>query len=161
MKEPIEDFGLIQLIEQGGVVSDIPGATPLEVLTNLIKTVMLPPEISREVLVQAVLEREALMSTAVGHGIALPHPRNPIIANPQDQFVVIGFLRRQVDWKALDGKPVHTALLIVSSSAKLHLHTLSRINFFCQQESFRELLQNRVSRQRIIEVIQEAERAWK
>jgi PTS system nitrogen regulatory IIA component len=65
-----------------------------------------------------------------------------------------------VDWKALDGKPVHTALLIVSASAKLHLHTLSRINFFCQQEGFRELLERRADLEEITKTIREAEAAW-
>ncbi|MDR2486320.1 MAG: PTS sugar transporter subunit IIA [Treponema sp.] len=161
MNEKIEKSGLIQLIKRGGVFSDLPGANPLEVLTGLIQTVPLPDGISREGLLKAVLEREALMPTAIGNGIALPHPRNPIITGPQDQFVVIGFPRQQVDWKALDGKPVHTLLLIVSSSAKLHLRTLSQISFFCHQETFRDLLQKQASQQHIIDVIQEAEGAWR
>ena len=159
MKEKIEEYSLVQLIERGGICPDIPGNAPLEVLSTLLQTIPLP--VSREELLKAILEREALMPTGIGHGIALPHPRNSLITNSQDQFMVIGFLRQPVDWKALDGKLGHTLLLIVSSSAKLHLHTLSRINFFCQQESFRGLLQNHASQQCIIDVIRDAEGAWK
>jgi PTS system nitrogen regulatory IIA component len=158
--EKFEEAGLISLIERGGIFSDVPGTTPAEALSSLINTAPLPDIINREELLKAVLEREALMSTAVGHGIALPHPRNPVAAASQDQRVVIGFLRHRVDWKALDRKPIHTVLLIVSSSPKTHLHTLSRINFFCQQESFRELLENRSPQQRIVEVIRKAEADW-
>jgi PTS system nitrogen regulatory IIA component len=100
------------------------------------------------------------MSTAVGHGISLPHPRNPLITDTHEQFVAIAFPKRNVDWSALDGAPVHTVILIVSASAKLHLRTLSQINFFCQQESFRALLENRASREEIIKVIGDAEEAW-
>lgn len=151
---------LIDLIERGGVFSDISGSTPLEILSNLIKTIELPAKINRDALLKAVLERENLMSTSVGKGIALPHPRNPIISDPSDQFVVIAFLKQRTDWKALDGVPVHTLILIVSASAKLHLRTLSMINFFCQEESFRELLQNRASKEEIITVIKSAESTW-
>jgi PTS system nitrogen regulatory IIA component len=163
MNKKIEKFeknSLIQLIERGGLFPDISGASPLEVLTHLIQLIPLPVMINRQDLLKAVLEREALMPTGIGHGIALPHPRNPLITDPQDQFLVIGFLQQPVDWKALDSKPVHTLLLMVSASAKLHLHSLSRINFFCQQESFRDLLQSRSSQQRIIDVIRETESTW-
>jgi PTS system nitrogen regulatory IIA component len=152
-----EKKNLIHLIERGGVFSQLPGTSPAEVLSGLISALALTDP---EGLLQAVLEREALMSTAVGHGIALPHPRNPAAAELQDERVAVGFLSRPVDWKALDRQPVHTVLLILSSSAKTHLHTLSRINFFCQQESFRELLRNRASQQTISDVIREAEKAW-
>lgn len=156
-----ETIGLIQLIEKAGVFPDLPGTVPAEVLSSLIAIMPLPESLNRGALLQAVLEREALMSTAVGYGIALPHPRNPIIASPHDQCAAVGYLRRPVDWKALDRRPVHTVLLIVSSSAKAHLHTLSSITFFCQQESFRELLQNRAPQQQIIDAIREAEKAWR
>jgi PTS system nitrogen regulatory IIA component len=51
-------------------------------------------------------------------------------------------------------------ILIVSASAKLHLQTLSQINFLCQQESFRELLKKRSSLAEICGAIEEAEKAW-
>ncbi|MDR3342982.1 MAG: PTS sugar transporter subunit IIA [Treponema sp.] len=160
-QEPIADRGLITLIEQGKICQGIPGTTPLEVLTNIFHAIPVPAPVNRDVLLKAVLEREALMPTAIGHGIALPHPRNPLIIDPTEQFVTIAFLQQPVDWKALDGNPVCTLLLIVSASAKLHLHTLARINFFCQQGSFRELLENRASQGEIIAFIRKAEAAWR
>jgi PTS system nitrogen regulatory IIA component len=149
------------LIQKGGILYDIPGISPEEALTNMTRVLQVPPGFDRDGLLTAVLEREALMPTSIGHGIALPHPRNPIISGIEDQFVTIGFLKWSVDWKTLDGKPVHSLMLIVSASAKLHLDTLSRINFFCQQRSFRQLLKDRSSLKSIIETIQEAEQAWK
>jgi PTS system nitrogen regulatory IIA component len=161
MNNQTEEAGLAALIQRGGVFYDISGTTPVEVLTNLLELIPAPASVSREELLKAVLEREALMPTAIGHGIALPHPRNPLISKSDEQRVVIAFLKNPVDWSALDGVPVHTVLLAVSASAKEHLRTLSGVNFFCQQQSFRDLLQSRSSRERIIEVIHEAERAWK
>jgi PTS system nitrogen regulatory IIA component len=122
----------------------------------------LPPAsaIDRDQLLEAVLEREALMPTAVGCGIALPHPRNPLVSSPSEEFVTVAFLKQPVDWQALDGKPVHTVMLIVSASAKLHLHTLSRINFFCRQEASQALFENRAPADRIIRAIKDAEDAW-
>jgi PTS system nitrogen regulatory IIA component len=147
------------LIMRGGVLSKVSGTTPGEVITNIIETIRFPV-IDTGRLLSAVMEREALMSTAVGHGIALPHPRNPPVTESADQFVVIAFLEQPVNWNSLDGMPVHTAILIVSASPKQHLRTLSQINFFCQQEAFRGLLKSRASSDEIIAAIRAAEQTW-
>jgi PTS system nitrogen regulatory IIA component len=101
------------------------------------------------------------MSTGIGKGIALPHPRNPMAADRGSQFTALGFLEHPVQWNAPDGEPVHTLLFIVSASAKLHLHTLSQINFFCQDDAFAGLLKNRASQEAIIKYIKETEQDWK
>jgi PTS system nitrogen regulatory IIA component len=158
MTDTTTEPGLIELIRRGGGFRTIPGSSPQELLTNLIRGIALPPKVDRTVLLRAVLEREALMTTAVGNGIALPHPRNPLITDPAEQFVTISFTERDLNWEALDGKPVHTAILIVSASPRMHLHTLSRLNFFCQQEPFRLRLRNRASAAEILTAIEETER---
>jgi PTS system nitrogen regulatory IIA component len=152
---------LAALIPEGGVFYDVSGRNFTEVLINLLKDIPAPASLSREELLKAVLEREALMPTAIGRGIALPHPRTPLINRAEEQFLIIAFLKNPVDWGALDGIPVHTALLVVSASAREHLHTLSELNFFCRQESFLKLLENRASRESLITAIRETEETWK
>jgi PTS system nitrogen regulatory IIA component len=160
MKRDLGEESLADLVNRGGVYDDIPGDSPREILTGIIDRIPLPPEIDKNSLLTAVLEREALMPTGIGKGVALPHPRNPVITDTRRQFVAIAFPARPVDWNALDGKPVHTALLIVSASAKQHLHILSKVNFLCQQESFYQLLQNKASREKIAQAVREAEQTW-
>jgi PTS system nitrogen regulatory IIA component len=151
---------LIELIKRGGDFRIIPGATPRELLVNLIGAIELPPPVDRTALLGAVLEREALMPTAVGNGIALPHPRNPMISKNADQFVSIAFTESGLNWEALDGKPVRTVMLIVSASPKMHLHTLSRINYFCRQNSFVDLLEKHASPREILHIIEKTEKSW-
>lgn len=149
------------LIQRGGVFYHVPGASPPEVLKNLVDAAGPSlPSVNRERLLEAVLEREALMSTAIGRGIALPHPRPPLITGPGEQRVLIAFPDREVDWKALDGEPVHTVMLIVSASTKLHLHTLSGLNFLCRQEKFLALLKKHPSLEEITAFLNAAEETW-
>ncbi|MDR0496631.1 MAG: PTS sugar transporter subunit IIA, partial [Treponema sp.] len=69
--------GLVEILKRGGVYSGVDGTTPREVLAALIKE--LPPmAIQTDKLLEAVLEREEIMSTGIGDGIALPHPRSPL-----------------------------------------------------------------------------------
>ena len=153
------EFGLAELISRGGVYKGVKGSTPREALTALIDA--LPSSLREARLLEAVLEREALMSTGIGGGIALPHPRNPLVQSESEQFAALAFLERAVDWNSLDGEKVDTLLLIVSSSAKLHLQTLSVINYFCRQENFCRLLRERAAGEEIISFINEAEKNWR
>ena len=150
---------LAELIERGGVYRDVRGASPREVLTSLIEA--LPPPAEAGKLLEAVLEREALMPTSIGKGIALPHPRNPLLKSEDEQFAALAFLKQPVDWNSLDGELVDTLLLIVSASAKGHLRTLSEVTFFCHQEDFYRLLKERASLETLLRFIREAEKNWK
>jgi PTS system nitrogen regulatory IIA component len=156
--------GLAEIIERGGIYRDIRGASPRELLSCLIEASLrkasLPgiASVSGGALLEAVLEREALMSTGIGKGIALPHPRNPIL--PSGQFAALAFLECPAEWNSLDGEKVNTLLLIVSSSARQHLHTLSEINFLCRQDDFCDLLKKRAGEDELFAFIRETEKRW-
>ena len=72
---------------------------------------------AHERLAREVLERESMASTALGGGVALPHPRTPpgdLVTAP---CVATLFLEQGADWVALDGAPVHTVFLLLSPDA--------------------------------------------
>jgi PTS system nitrogen regulatory IIA component len=159
------------LFRRGGVYYQLPGKLPKEALAALIGLIpdvtetIVPNSIDgensgKDKLLQAVLEREELMPTAMGNGIALPHPRNPLVENAEEQFAALAFLENEIDWGALDGKSVHTIILVVSASAKMHLATLQRITFFCRDENFCSLLKRRAPAEEIFALIEKTEQGW-
>ncbi|MDR2783576.1 MAG: PTS sugar transporter subunit IIA [Treponema sp.] len=156
----MNDISLVDLIQSGGVLRDIEGSAPKDVLDCMIQHIHLPCSLTTDVLLQAVLERENLMATSIGGGIAIPHPRNPLLSEKNEQFVAIAFLKQPVEWQALDGVPVQQVMLLVSSSARAHLHSLSRLHFLCQEEAFRSLLANQASREEIIRAVGVIEKGW-
>jgi len=153
--------GLTELIKRGGVYKGLRGTNTKEVLEAFIGALSPVPSVKADELLTAVLEREALMSTGIGSGIALPHPRNPLVKMDSEQFVALAFLETPVDWNSLDGQKVDTLLLIVSCSAKHHLQTLSEITFFCRQKDFCRLLKERAPLETLLQFIGEAEKNWK
>jgi PTS system nitrogen regulatory IIA component len=153
--------GLAELIKRGGVYSGLRGTNLREVLEAFIGALPSIPSVPADKLLTAVLEREALMSTGIGGGIALPHPRNPLAGTESEQFVALALLEAPVNWNSLDGEKVDTLLLIVSSSAKQHLQTLSEITFFCRQKDFCRLLKERAPLEELLCFIREAEKNWK
>jgi len=166
MTDNVIEWNLASLVERGGVYHNVPGATPKELLSAVINCLPPLPSLDINELYREILEREALVSTGIGQGIALPHPRNPMMGEtgPLSEalpFIAIVFPAQPLDWNAPDGEKVHTVFLIVSSSTKQHLATLSKINFLCQQEEFYSLIKAKVSEEVIIAAIRKAETIWK
>jgi len=151
---------LAQLLKRGRIYYNVPGSSQKEVISNLIDML---PELSgekRKALLKAVMEREAIMSTGVENGIALPHPRTPMLDENENPFISIAFPAKSPDWQTPDGSEVHTIFLIVSKSPKQHLGVLSKINFLCQQEEFFKLISAQTSENSIISAIEEMEKNW-
>jgi PTS system nitrogen regulatory IIA component len=109
----------------GGVHHDVPGADKASALRAVVDRLPLPPGIDRGFLHQMLLAREQLGSTGLGHGIALPHPRDPIVLRVSSPAVSVAYLAAPIDFDALDGRPVHTLFTLVSPSVRVHLHLLA------------------------------------
>jgi mannitol/fructose-specific phosphotransferase system IIA component (Ntr-type) len=90
-------------------------------------------------LLAAVLEREQVLSTGIGHGIAIPHAKSPAIA---DLMLVAGSAPAGIPFDALDGEPVRLFFLLIGpdSAAGQHVKALSRIARLVRRESVREAL---------------------
>lgn len=159
-KSPLLRAGdLASLIECGGVYYNVPGTSSKELLAGLID--LLPPfSLDPKDLYREILEREALSSTGIDRGIALPHPRSPLLGEDDAPFIALAFPAQPIDWNNPDGGEVHTVFLIISSSAKQHLNTLTKINYLCRQEQFYSLIKTRASQEEIIAAIREAEAGW-
>jgi len=132
--------GLLAALEHGGVVYDLPGKRREEVLAAVAKLPGIPASVDRELLYQLLLAREALASTSVGGGIAIPHPRDPVVAHVDQPLVFLCFLREPVDFRAMDGQPVKVLFLLLSPSVREHLRILARLASALHDEAVKKLL---------------------
>lgn len=84
--------------------------TKEEVLRELVDVISRAPQIGdREELLKAVLEREKIMSTGIGLGIAVPHAK---IGSVSDFVMAMGISHKGVEFDSLDNKPVHIFVMI-------------------------------------------------
>jgi mannitol/fructose-specific phosphotransferase system IIA component (Ntr-type) len=95
--------------------------------------------VDAEPLLAAVLEREQVLSTGIGHGIAIPPAKSPLVA---ELSLVAGCAPHGVPFEALDGEPVRLFFLLIGpdSAAGQHVKALSRIARLVRRESVRETL---------------------
>lgn len=138
-----ETGSIIEMIRTGGVYYHVSGSSAEEVFTDAVSRILLPDGVDREGLLNGILERERLMSTSIGYGVALPHPRVPLVSDAGRERIYVCYLDRGVNFDAMDGLPVHVLFIILSSGSENHLGILSRLSYLLQQETFREALRTK------------------
>ncbi|MFP4114711.1 MAG: PTS sugar transporter subunit IIA [Spirochaetota bacterium] len=132
---------LVPMIDRSTVVDPITPGEPRHVLARLASPLAdrgLVPDLGAYV--KLLLARETLSSTAIGHGVAVPHVRRPS-ENPEDApAVILGICRDGTDFNAPDGEPVHIFFLLGTTSEAVHLRLLKRITLLFRDRSTIESL---------------------
>jgi PTS system nitrogen regulatory IIA component len=134
---------LAELLAVGGVHHDVAGDDKSAVLREVVGRLPLPADVDRGFLVTVLEAREAMGSTGVGDGIAIPHARNPILLRVNAPFVALCLLRHPVEFGAVDGKPVHALFTVISPSVPAHLRILAQLGFALRDPELRRLLTER------------------
>lgn len=151
---------LYDAILSGGVFYRVGGNNVETVLNNVVSMLPLPNEVNRDFLYQVLLTRESMGSTGIGDGIAIPHARNPIVQHIPQPMISLCFLEEPIDFKAIDGKPVHTLFMIVSPSSKAHLQLLSRLSFCLRKAELMKLIKEQGRREDIFACIKKIEETF-
>jgi len=131
--------------------------TKTDVLRELVNLVADPGDAaSASAILASVNERERVLSTGIGGGIAIPHGKIP----HADQLVLAaGVSPGGIDFDALDGKPVHLFFLLIGpeSASGAHVKALGRISRLLRREPLRAELVASQSADAFLRVIQAAE----
>jgi excisionase family DNA binding protein len=83
------------------------------------------PEAER--LLERLIDREEMVSTAIFAGVALPHPRNPEEPLVKRPTVIIGICRAGTDFDSLDMAPTHVFFVICAGNEILHLKLVAEL----------------------------------
>jgi mannitol/fructose-specific phosphotransferase system IIA component (Ntr-type) len=125
---------LSSLIRADLIFVDLPGADGPTVLRAFAERVVERGRVGdADLLYHRLLEREKLGSTALGHGVAVPHCK---IDGLRDVVVAVGLFQKGIDFEASDGEPVRLLFLVVSPSASpaAHLQSLAAISRWVKGE---------------------------
>lgn len=148
---------LSALLQEGGIHRNLPGRSKPEVLAATVRALPLPPEVDRDFLTMVLEAREAMGSTGIGDGIAIPHVRNPILLHVERPFVALCLLEHPVEFDAIDGRPVHSLFVVVSSDVPTHLRILAQLGFALRDERLRRLLREQSPTDAILERLEAIE----
>jgi len=130
---------LAERLRRGGLIASLSAEDPLSALRGAAANFPLS-EPARGNLLSSMLEREVMAGTAMGRGLAFPHPRNPLAGHHDQEFVTVAYLERPLAWGAPDGLPVKAVFFLVATSVQTHLKTLSALAKFSKDTEFQALL---------------------
>lgn len=96
---------------------------------------------NKETFLRAIFEREGMVSTGIGMGIAIPHARLP---EYQTFFIIVGICHKGVLWDSIDGLPVRIIFLVggPASQQNEYLKLLSKLTEILNKEEIRSQLIN-------------------
>ncbi len=121
-------------------VLDLRSRTRDAALLELVESFGDTPEVGdKEKVLQALLEREEIVSTGIGLGVAVPHAKIPEVT----EFVVAyGRSAQGIDWDAIDERPVHHVIVIAGPPDRQHryLQFLASVTLQMKREELRHKL---------------------
>lgn len=150
---------LTELLTPDRVKVPLGSRTKDEVLRELVHLAAkgLDPSVEESIFA-AVREREQVLSTGIGGGIAIPHGKTPVV----DQLIAAaGVSEQPIDFDALDGRPVQVFFLLIGpeSASGAHVKALSRISRLLRRESLRKELRACASGEDFLRLVNATEAA--
>ncbi len=108
-------------------------------------------------IVKSIVARERSRgTTGFGKGVAAPHAK---VAGLRRVVAAVGRSSKGVDFSSLDGEPVYAVFLILSpeDSPEEHLRAMDLVFRHLQQEKFRKFLRQSDGREKIYDLLKEAD----
>lgn len=136
---------------------DLKGKTKNEIIEELVNLASRSKLVKdKDEVLKAVLEREKLVTTGVGYGVAFPHAKTKAIKG-----IVIAFGRSKtgIDFDAMDKKPVHLFFLIAAPEDAIgaHLNVMARLSYLMKSERNRDTLMKISSPKELLELLDSVE----
>ena len=131
---------LSELLTPERIRVPLQGTSKEELLQELVQLVSADEHVEDpDQVLRAVREREAVLSTGIGNGVAIPHGKSAAVP---ELCMAAGRTARPVEFDALDGQPVSLFFLLVGpeTAAGPHIKALSRISRLVRRDSVREQL---------------------
>lgn len=129
----------------------------LDTIINLLKPKVTDEQL--DLIRFAVKERESIMSTGVGKGLAIPHAKvNGLPTN----YAAFALIQDGIDYSSIDEQPVHLVFLIVGPAAQNseHIKLLSRISRLMNNDDFREQLKQCTNSDEVIQAFKNEEQRF-
>ncbi len=150
-------LSLADAVALGGVFADVPGEGRMDVLREIVARIPLPEGEDRAFITQMVLAREAVASTGIGKGIAIPHARTPVVVRLDRPLVAVAYPTKPIPFDAPDGLPVHTLFMLLSPSPTSHLETLAHLAHALRNPAIVERLKARAPLADLLAALRQSE----
>jgi mannitol/fructose-specific phosphotransferase system IIA component (Ntr-type) len=105
-----------------------------------------------EHLIRALKEREEIMSTGIGFGIAIPHAK---ISSVREMAFAIGISKEGIEFNSIDGELIHLIILVAAGERqhKEYLRLLSNIMAIIKKDNVKESIINSADSEEVLRIL--------
>lgn len=132
-------FSLYRALCRGGVFHGLEGTDKEQVISGATQRLARDFGLDGEALTALLLERERLMATGLGGGLAVPHTRDFLLPMRYD-IIRLAFPEQPIQYGSLDGQPVHALFFLFACDDRRHLHLLAKLAHFANNPEAQALL---------------------
>ena len=148
---------LTELINPQAVTTRLRARTKRDAIAELVELLESAHGIdSHGEVLDRVLRREAMMSTGIGNGVAIPHGKAKLV----DRMVAAcGVSPEGIEFQSVDGEPARLFILLVApeSGGALHVKVLANISRLLKEESVRQSLREAPNAEAFVGALRAAE----
>ena len=147
-----------KLLSAQNIFLNMPHQTKHEIVSGIATLVNLPEEVDRDLLLARLLEREALCTTALPDGVAIPHtPRTRSRLLADHDLIALARTNEPIEFGALDGNRTDLFVLVLARDEKTHLILLAKVSRLIREPAVQQVLRTSKSPRQIARVIRETE----
>lgn len=136
------DDDLTAALTRGGV-HQLHAVSLPELCERIVTLSAVVPLEMQTVLIDALLERENMATTAVGRGVAFPHPRQPERFHFTAPVVGLFHLDSPLSFQVDDDEPVFTVFALFTPQTRTHLRLMARLSQLLRQPGSLALLRSK------------------
>ena len=146
-------MNLKKILNTNLVELNLKGTGKQEVIENLLDILVETGKVKdRALALEALLDREAKMSTGLQQGIAIPHGKTDAVT---ELLACVGIIRDGIDFKALDGIPSKIFIMTLSPLTRSgpHVQFLADISRVLTSVGMRDKLINAETKDELISLL--------
>ena len=144
------------LLRKDVMLLDLQATEKTAVIEEMIKSLVDHGYVTDfETFKEGILAREALTSTGLGDGIAMPHSKNSAV---KEATVLFAKSNKGVDYESLDGQPTDLFFMIAAPEGAndTHLAALAELSQYLMKDGFADKLRQVTSADQVIELFDQA-----
>jgi fructose PTS system EIIBC or EIIC component len=156
--EKAKAIKLSDLLNERFINLDLKGKTKKEIITELVDLISGSKKLkNKKALFEAILQREALGSTGIGDGIAIPHAKTKVT---KGFILAFGRAAGGIDFGALDGEKTSLFFILASPEEEVgsHLKVLADISHLVKDKFIVSLLKKAKDKKEILKIISHADK---
>lgn len=151
-------MSLKELLNEQLIKLNLESQTKIEALSEMVDLLASSGDIKdKDLFLDSVVDREAMGSTGIGNGVAIPHGRVDVA---QNLVIAFGRSKQGVEFDSLDKEPVYLFFMLAAPKQDVgaYLKALAELSRLLKEEEFRIALHDAESNKQVIEIISRYEK---